>query len=61
MQEPRSSLHDDADPAFEAGLRMLIDGGMFQGTRRDKELSDQPFPFNAHVLGAVLPTHEQTG
>jgi len=43
---------------FEAGgLRLIIDCGMFQGTRYNEELNFEPFPYDPKTVDAVFITH----
>ncbi|TAY52997.1 MBL fold metallo-hydrolase [Rhizobium leguminosarum] len=40
-----------------AGGRILVDCGMFQGSKSEKELNYKPLPFNPEKVDAVLLTH----
>ena len=37
--------------------RILIDCGMFQGSKTEKQLNYEPFPFDPRSLESVLLTH----
>mgnify|MGYP005844499339 CR=1 FL=1 len=37
--------------------RLLVDCGLFQGTKTVRELNDRPFPFDARGIGQVLLSH----
>lgn len=64
MTEPNLTFHGAAKGvtgscfrlATEAG-DILIDCGMFQGAKSEKELNYRPFPFDATRIAAVILTH----
>jgi len=39
------------------GTQVLVDCGLFQGAKSEKELNYRPFPFAVHAIGAVVLTH----
>ncbi|MBC2835036.1 MBL fold metallo-hydrolase RNA specificity domain-containing protein [Paragemmobacter straminiformis] len=64
MSDPRLSFHGAARGVTGSCFRLqtasgeiLIDCGMFQGPKTEKELNYRPFPFDARRIRAVVLTH----
>lgn len=64
MTQPRLTFHGAARGVTGSCFRleadggtMLIDCGMFQGSKSEKELNYRPMPFEARKIDAVLLTH----
>lgn len=64
MQNPRLHFHGAAHgvtgSCFEIQLqdvRILIDCGMFQGSKSERALNYEPFPFEPSAVNAVVLTH----
>lgn len=64
MSDPRLTFHGAAGSVTGSCFRLeaqagsiLIDCGMFQGSKTEKELNYRPFPFAAEQIAAVLLTH----
>lgn len=64
MSQPRLSFHGAARAVTGSCFRLetasgelLVDCGMFQGPKTEKELNYRPFPFSAGQIRAVLLSH----
>lgn len=64
MTEPNLTFHGAARGVTGSCFRLstdvgeiLIDCGMFQGSKSEKELNYRPFPFKAERISAVILTH----
>jgi metallo-beta-lactamase family protein len=64
MPDPRLTFHGAARTVTGSCFRLeteggqvLIDCGMFQGPKTEKELNYRPFPFEPGEIGAVLLSH----
>ncbi|MFO1188922.1 MAG: MBL fold metallo-hydrolase [Alphaproteobacteria bacterium] len=64
VQNPRLHFHGAAGGVTGScfrlafgGAQILVDCGLFQGAKSEKELNYRPFPFTPRAIGAVLLTH----